>query len=70
MCGNAYYIKYIGYIVSCERSDHRVTIEGFSVTTLRKKDEFTLDFIIDLVDQFRHADEFELFSNEARVWFT
>lgn len=53
-----------GYIVSHERSDYRVSVEG--VTTEK---ELTKDEILAFVDMFRFADEFEIASRGAHCWY-
>lgn len=53
-----------GYVVSSERPEFRVTVEG-----IEKADLFTKEEVIDFAYAFRGADEFELASDYARCWY-
>ena len=53
-----------GYVISEERDDTRVTIEG-----LEKDGTLTKEELIDFAMTFRYADEFELSDDYARCWY-
>jgi predicted CoA-binding protein len=53
-----------GYAVSPERPDCRVTIEG-----IEKAGRLTTEEVIDIVNDFRGADELEITSDYARCWY-
>jgi len=53
-----------GYVVSPERPDSRVTVEGIEKADLLMKEE-----VIDFAYAFRGADDFELVNDYARCWY-
>lgn len=53
-----------GYIVTPEREDSRVSLEGLEV-----EEELTTDEILAFSNKFHLADEFEVQRNYARCWW-
>lgn len=59
-----YDIKAYGYMITPNRSDYRVTLEGIEYAG-----EVTMDLAIDFVNMFRGADEFDLTENGFSCWY-
>ena len=53
-----------GYIVTPDRDDYRVTIEG-----LEYHGEVSKELLSDFIDEFRYADEFEYGDDYLYCWF-
>lgn len=53
-----------GYLVSPDRSDYRVSIEGVIIPG-----PLTMKEVMDFVNMFRYADEFDLDPEGARAWY-
>ena len=61
-----YNVTLHGYVVSIERSDYRFTIEGIDSEA---DEDYCLDYILQFVDSFRHADDFRLNKYKSRCWY-
>ncbi|MDR0286665.1 MAG: hypothetical protein LBI03_03005 [Clostridiales bacterium] len=56
-------IYFHGYIVSPERDDNRLVVEGLEAISENK------DFIIDFTNEFHYADEFKVENGYQRCWY-
>ena len=57
------YVEFGGYVVSPQRGDFRTSIEEVCCTFSCCQD------LVDFVNMFRHADEFNITVAEGRAWF-
>jgi len=61
--GDGWYVH--GYVISPTRDDCRVTLEGVGYSG----EPLSMDDLLDFVDAFRFADEFEVGKESAWCWY-
>lgn len=62
------FVKAHGYAIGINRRDYRITIEGLEADLPEDKDA-KIEFIIDFVNSFHHADDVTLTENNVYAWW-
>ena len=62
------FVKAHGYAIGIDRIDYRITIERLEADLPEDKDT-KIEFIIDFVNRFHHADSLTLTENSAYAWW-